>query len=181
MSELDDLRKAMEQDVYNSEEFKKLTEKFGDPKDKNNPLTWIPSQRKEKGLSIEERLSYLELDVELVQSTLDSVLVTVNKLRLDGLLDKLRVKGPEGAALADLLEGLRPGEAPSATTDNHSEKIASDTIVKTVDGDIRVDQIPGYRDDGSWQPSPDWIDANCPCQAHEEKRRNSNGPTGFYL
>ena len=61
-------------------------------------------------------------------------------------------------------------------------------MVETPQGLIRGDQIPGYKNDPDWRPSPDWMDANCMCPSHVAQREHAQedppgsfGGTGLYL
>jgi len=64
-----------------------------------------------------------------------------------------------------------------------------DNLIETPNGWIKVEDIPGYRDDPNWTPSPDWVDANCMCPAHKARRAAAEGKhpgdgdygTGLYL
>jgi hypothetical protein len=190
--ELDDatknLRDALKKVALNNLSAEFLA-KYGDPTDPNNPVTWKPSTRAERGLSLEERVHFLELDSDLEQDALGSLLRELQTLRAEMMMDKLKERGPEGEALAGLLKTLmESGGSADGPGNGHNyagsaQGIAPDTIVDTVDGPIRADQIPGYREDPSWRPSPDWADANCTCPAHVAMREQKDQPgsTGFYL
>jgi hypothetical protein len=105
--------------------------------------------------------------------------------------------GPLMGMGPDLLSKIMGGNAPGAwgpfddSPDTPVRYAGSTTgakgeqLIDTVDGMIRMDQIPGYVDDPKWAPSPDWVDANCNCPEHRA-RREQNGPdddplTGMYL
>ncbi len=174
-----------------------LVKKFGNPLDKNDPRNWTPTERAEKGLSQEEQLKLLGLDVES-QSMAVAMLVQKN-LELEFQLDKLQRwaadkmaeefvtlvrENPEKAS-EYLKSMMEMGEPPSKNVPVAGQEPLP--MVQTVNGPIRLDQIPGFKDDPNWRPSPDWLDANCTCDVHTKKRAESEGkgpfdfPTGMYL
>ena len=179
-----------------------LFEKYGDPTNPDDPRFWSPSKRKEEGLSIEDRLTYLELDVEAMTLAMGPVMTWVLRkqaeemaaqLRDDpiGFLKNMVAKGasPEEAleligSLTNAMEQQQPNYersyGPDGTDGNayagSTQGIAPDTMVDSINGPIRADQIPGYRNEPGWRPSPDWVDANCTCESHKAQRAAaSNG------
>lgn len=176
----------------------KLVERYGNPLDKDDPRNWHPADREEKGVSNEDRLRFAELDIEMLQLALTSVtkqlyevLDWVREKQKEELLEQFKAD-PE-AALTKLLEKFKQQNAVGYP-DNNPELAGNfqgthpkDALIETPQGKIRVDQIPGYRDDPDWRPSPDWVDANCMCETHVSARRRSESHqpgepgTGFYL
>lgn len=170
-----------------------LFEKYGDPTDENDPRFWLPSSREERGVSLEDRVRYLELDQETSMLAFAPVLQWVLRKQRDEMIAELQ-KDPVAFLRKALESGADPQEiltAMASTQGSHgpdgdhgpayagsTSGIAPDTMVDTVQGKIRADQIPGYRNDPSWQPSPDWIDANCTCERHQALRAASNNGSG---
>jgi hypothetical protein len=210
------LRKLIENAVANNPD---MVEKFGNPLDKEDPRNWTPTERAEKGLSTEEQLRLLGLDVEAQAQAIASV--TMRTFDLVAQLDLLQHWAADQMAkefkalVADgkideamgLMKKLMGGQAPESQPGQwgpledkedasiryagSARGIAPDQMVETPQGLIRGDQIPGYRNDPNWRPSPDWMDANCMCPAHVAKREHDNdnpfnsdggfGGTGLYL
>lgn len=191
----------------------RLVEKFGNPLDENDPRNWPPSVRAEKGLSLEEQVRLMGLDVEaqsLAFAHLAEVVANirsyVNEMRAEALVEELK-RDPESAVkkMMAMLNGTTkehvtegawgPNEnSPDAPVRyaGSTQGISPDQLVETPDGRIRADQIPGYRNDPNWQPSPDWVEANCMCDNHKRLRAQSNQfgidpyrdddpPRGMYL
>lgn len=188
-----------------------LLNKFGNPLDLEDPRMWLPSTREEKGVSQEDRLRFAELDVESMGLAFGTLLRRVDEMytwmlkEAENRLIEQAKKDPEGT-LRKLLSGdisipgtpvKRAGSwGPLDDSENTSVRYAGsaigikpDQMVDTPDGMIRADEIPGYKDDSEWTPSPDWIDANCMCPSHvarreEAKNNGDDNPfngTGFYL
>lgn len=167
--------------------------KFGNPLDPNDARHWKPSERKERGVSIEDRLAFLELDMESMQSSFARVMewiMTQQEKEYQAKIAEL-VSNPEKAR--EFMEQLL-GPAARGPEGDHGPAYAGSTrgiqpdeLVDTVDGPIRADQIPGYRNDPDWKPSPDWADANCTCPAHVAAREAAGDPgreerpPGMYL
>lgn len=178
-----DKKKAMEQFLKDADP--ELIERYGNPLDENDPRHWQPSEREERGISLADRVRLLELDMDLQLMTSAKVLEWMVRQEQEKLLEQLK-SDPEGAIRR--LLGKEPTRSFGPEGSDHAyagstKGIAPDTIVDTVDGPIRADQIPGYRNDPDWRPSPDWAEANCTCDAHVAAREanKNNGPTGFYL
>ena len=184
-----------------------LVAKFGNPLDKDDPRNWTPTERAEKGLSTEEQLRLLGLDMESQQH---GVSLLVGRLfDLEFQLDKLQKwaaekmaddfvrmvrEDPDKAAdyMKRMLELGESGNEPrgewgplendpnaSIRYAGSSQGIAPDQMVETPDGIIRGDEIPGYVNDPNWRPSPDWMDANCMCPTHVAKRENGKDDNPF--
>lgn len=171
----------------------KLLEKYGNPLDENDPKMWPPSKRAAEGLSLEDQLKYLGLDMEAQSYVISDLMKKVFKL--EGLINEMlkaqliqRMKDdPEGAAkqLMSMMGMTTPDTEPNTG-------LSPDALVATPNGQIRADQIPGYKNEPGWKPSPDWIDANCMCEKHQEERKAAetydpfkigpdDPPTGMYL
>lgn len=210
------LRKLIENAVANNPD---MVEKFGNPLDQDDPRNWTPSERAEKGLSTEEQLRLLGLDVEAqaqaiaaaTMRTLDLVaqLDLLQHWAADQMAKEFRAlvadgKIDEAMGMMKKLMGFggqppeaQPGqwgpledkEDASIRYAGSAKGIAPDQMVETPQGLIRGDQIPGYKNDPNWRPSPDWMDANCMCPSHvarraQEQGNEDNGPfggTGLYL
>lgn len=189
----DPTRQALEKMLESNPEY---VAKYGNPFDETDPRNWSPSDRKAKGVSLEDRLALLELDVE-------GQTIVLNKLTEYMMAEQSRqlkeemLKDPEGF-LRKLLNGgdlpraeWGPGDdKDGARYAGSTEGVKPDQLVPTPDGMIRADQIPGYRNDPAWRPSPDWVDANCTCPTHVAQREAASHkqisdddgfPTGFYL
>jgi hypothetical protein len=184
-----------------------LIEKFGDPEDENDPRFWAPSERKERGVSLEDRITYLELDMEATLKATGPTIMWVMEKQREEELAKLKEDPAayiqnmiaNGADPVELVKGLLELRASIAgdgqiTDDNgntfagSSQGLAPDTVVDTVNGQIRADQIPGYRNSPDWRPSIDWVDANCTCEEHKRMRAAASSgeadggfSTGMYL
>jgi hypothetical protein len=172
----------------------KLIEKFGNPLDENDPRHWLPTERGERGLSVNDRVRLLELDMELVQETLGNVIAWVAQKQKEEMLKQFEAELKEDPkkAIEKLLGGIpsargAAGDTGPAYAGSTKGLNPSDTV-ETPNGVIRADQIPGYRNDPNWTPSPDWADANCMCPVHVAQRKASendprfgDGPTGMYL
>lgn len=176
-----------------------LVEKFGNPLDKNDPRNWTPAERTEKGLSIEEQLRLLGLDVESQAKGFAALVKRMFDLEFQ--LDKAQRLLAELSA-REFTALIKEGKVEEAMTlmkkvmgpeDPSFSEVAPSNggqipMVQTVSGPIRLDQIPGYKDDPEWRPSPDWLDANCTCEVHTKKREEATGQnpfgdfgTGMYL
>lgn len=190
-----DVRDAIERSKRENPE---LIAKYGDPSDENDPRFWTPSERAERGVSLEDRVKYLELDQEMSMLTLGPVLQWVMQKKAEEMAEQMRrdpvaflrnalESGADPKLILSAITEAQNGSSHEDASSNHS--LAPDTLVETVQGKIRADQIPGYRDDPDWQPSPDWIDANCVCERHQAMRAASEGKrpddgdysTGLYL
>jgi hypothetical protein len=169
-----------------------LFEKYGDPTDENDPRFWQPSDRAEKGVSPEDRLKFLELDVEAMALAFGPVLKWViakqveemkAKVKEDpiGFLQSMLETGADPAQVTEILKEVlasRGSYGPNGESGHayagSTQGIAPDTMVDSINGPIRADQIPGYRNDPNWRPSPDWVDANCTCENHKALRAQHN-------
>lgn len=184
-----------------------LVEKYGNPLDENDPRMWTPSKRLENGVSLEDRVEYLGLDLEAQALVLQNLMIDnanlkekVYELLAEQLKEQLRTN-PE-AAVKRVMEMMNGGEAPKGSYGpfdsspdagiryaGSSQGMPPDHEVETPQGLIRADQIPGYRNDPNWRPSPDWVDANCMCPTHVAQREHDahdnpfgdNGLPGMYL
>lgn len=170
--------------------------KYGNPLDKEDPRNWLPSKRAEEGLSTEEQLRLLGLDYETLREItigaykeLAAINIQLEKLsqwaahQMQKEFTEEVKTNPEAAAkkLVNMMAGRSPyDDGQGNDHDEHPhERPKADQLVQTPDGVIRFDQIPGYKDDPSWRPSPDWIDANCMCAKHQEQRKNAYGIDPF--
>lgn len=184
----EDMRAGLEELIKESPEY---VAKFGNPLDANDPRNWSPSERKERGVSFEDRLTFLELDVEAQQTVLSKVSLWMIEQQRKEMLAEMK-NDPE--AFLRKMMGQAGSRGPNGDTGpafaGSTVGIAPDEIVDTVDGPIRADQIPGYRNEPGWHPSPDWADANCTCPTHTQQREAAKGsqlngddnfPNGFYL
>lgn len=189
----DELRELVEKRKQDNPE---LIEKFGDPTNPDDPRFWSPSTRKEKGVSVEDRLTFLELDMEAMTLAFGPVLKWYMQKQAEEMVAKLR-DNPMGVLKEMLDSGMEPADAIGMLSElakrvqesgsygpnghdgpayaGSTAGLAPDSIVESKDGPIRADQIPGYRNDPSWRPSPDWIDANCMCPTHVAQRAAANG------
>jgi hypothetical protein len=182
----EETKKLMEQALEHADP--ELIEKFGNPLDENDPRIWTPTKRIEQGVSLEDQVKYLGLDVEAQSIMLGDLLKryaslqeTVMELTKAHLLEKLKTD-PEGA-IQDVLRmsglgGHDKGSYGPLENDPNSpvryagstKGIQPDQMVDTPNGMIRADEIPGYQNDPNWKPSPDWVDANCMCPEHVRTR-----------
>jgi hypothetical protein len=160
--------------------------KYGNPLNKNDPRHWLPSERGDRGVSLADRVKLLELDMDLMQITMGKVVHWVAEQQEKEILEELK-RNP-GKAL-EMLARATGQEVPEdlqkifagfrGPTDNGplfagSVKGAKpDELVITPQGTIRVDQIPGYRNDPEWLPSTDWVEMNCMCEGHISGRENN--------
>jgi hypothetical protein len=218
MSELPEEIKNLIQKAVN--ENPELVEKFGNPLDLDDPRNWTPTKRAEEGLSVEEQLRLLGLDVEsqatavasLIKRTLEAEyqLEKLQKWVAQKMVDEFaeKVKADPDRAVElfqEVMSSLAPDtvrgawgpleDKPDASVRyaGSAKGIAPDQMVETPNGIIRADEIPGYRNDPEWSPSPDWAEANCMCPQHVHAREqeaknqfgidpfNDNPGTGFYL
>ena len=175
---------------------REMMARFGDPRDKNDPRNWTPTQRAEKGLSTEEQLQLLGLDMEMMVISMGKLLAWKLEQEKRQFMEEIK-NNPEKALekLLGSLGGMPKGAYGPLDNDNPDTPIryagstgggiAPDTLVETPDGVINASQIPGYVNDPNWKPSPDWVDANCMCPSHQEQRRQANGgddsAPGMYL
>lgn len=190
----EELRKLVQQRMQEEPE---LFEKFGNPLDENDPRFWTPSEREERGVSLEDRVKFLELDVEAQMKVLGEIVMwkmSEEKRRMRERIAEAK-NDPQKAMelLREIMGDDNPenmiGEmSPDGTILAGSVQGASpDAEVSTPQGTIKVSDIPGYRNDPDWKPSPDWLDANCMCPVHQAQRAQGmtpptdDGPTGFYL
>lgn len=164
--------------------------KFGNPLNEDDPRMWTPTQRQEAGMSDAERLRLLELDYEAQALVIANIMQMLMQTReaveyfmKKELLEAVQ-RDPERVTKA-LLEGLSSNKGSYGPLDNDSEDTPiryagsakgahADTLIETPDGLIRMAEIPGYVNDPNWTPSPDWMDANCMCDAHRAKRDAGN-------
>jgi len=79
------LKKLIEEAVERNPE---LTEKYGNPLDENDPRNWTPSQRAEKGVSLEKQVELLGLDMEAQTMATGTLIRKI--LDLEFQLDKLQ-------------------------------------------------------------------------------------------
>ena len=172
-----------------------MLEKYGNPLDENDRRMWTPKERAEKGVPLEEQILLLATDVEALSVTVGKLAQDLFDMRKAELLREIKAN-PE-AAIEKLISayagdpdktfGPNGPSGPAYAGSLGDPRISPDTIVDTIDGPIRADQVPGYRNEPGWVPSPDWAEANCACDAHKAKRAaaaNGNGddfPNGFYL
>jgi len=158
--------------------------KYGNPLDENDPRHWSPTERAERGLSLADQVKLLGLDVEVLQISLGKVVQWVaykQQQEAEELVEEMKTN-PK-AALEKVMKML--GEVPPNLTgalgDSDDGPLYAgsvkgqpgDAIVSTPQGMIRVDQIPGYKDDPDWQPSTDWVDMNCLCESHVAIREHN--------
>jgi hypothetical protein len=187
--------------------------KYGDPLDESDPRNWMPSKRAESGMSLEDQVKYLNLDVE--RNSLGFAKMLGMFMQMHNELNKLQDWAAEQVAnnLMDLMktdparaakelskylgvESPKGSYGPLEDDPNANVKYAGsakgirpDQMVETPQGWILGKDIPGYRDDPEWMPSPDWMEANCMCPLHKAQRvatentRPDDGfdGTGFYL
>lgn len=190
-----EFRDALQRSLENNPEY---VEKYGNPFDETDPRNWSPTERKERGLSLEDRLSLLELDVESQEVVLSKLTEFMVSEQAKQMKEEL-LRDPEAFIKKMINNGTLPqgewgpgNDKDGARYAGSTEGIKPDQQVPTVDGPIRADQIPGYRNDPAWRPSPDWVDANCTCPTHVAQREAANQkptdgtddkdfPTGFYL
>ncbi len=134
--------------------------KYGDPNDSTDPRSMLPSERTKAGYSVEDRLRYLELDVELLFEARGRD--QAEKLALYAYLKSLANPIPVSShdENGHLYAGTLKGPGP-------------DAIVATKDGPIAAKLIPGYKEDPQWSPSIDWVDMNCTCEGHKAQRGES--------
>lgn len=176
-----------------------MVARFGNPLDESDPRNWTPSKRAKEGLSVEQQFELLALDVEQLQMGLAKVIAMVMQVRQyineqekQKFVEQIK-NDPEGA-INKLMEMLGGGQGsnrngqwgpledkPDASIRyaGSSQGIAPDQMVETPQGLIRADEIPGYRNDPNWMPSPDWIEANCMCPSHVASRENNSNPFGI--
>jgi hypothetical protein len=199
----DELHRRVQEAVNRNPE---LVEKYGNPLDENDPRNWMPSKRVEQGLPIEDQLKYLGLDLELMTQTVANLVVGMSQLKNDNevllkfMMDTMKNRfiekmktDPDGALvdLEKLLRGMpsnpNPGSwGPLENNPDASIRYAGsargmspDQMVETPNGIIRADEIPGYKNDPNWEPSPDWSEANCMCPGHVANREASKGVNPF--
>jgi hypothetical protein len=199
-------RKMLEDMLKNTDP--KLVAKYGNPLDENDPRMWTPSQRKERGISLEDQVTYLGLDIEAQTLVLGQQMTTIATLRAmlmefltDYVTDLMKTNPEKAVKTLMRFSGVTPETAAPVGSwgplDNNPDSpvryagstagIAPDQLIETPQGVIRADQIPGYHNDPSWKPSPDWVDANCMCPTHQASRKNNDGidpfepPNGMYL
>lgn len=198
----EETRKLLEEAMKHADP--EMIAKFGNPLDANDPRSWTPSKRIEEGVSLEDQVKYLGLDLEAQTVLFSRIMNDISRLQeqtfelmKSQLLEQMK-NDPEGAVkklmeLAGLGHDTPTGSYGPLENDPNSpvryagstEGIAPDQMVDTPQGMIRADQIPGYVNDPKWKPSPDWVDANCMCPEHVRQREGNqnpfDGPTGMYL
>lgn len=197
----DETRKLLEEAMKHADPA--MLEKFGNPLDENDPRMWTPTKRIENGVSLEDQVTYLGLDVEahaVAMATLMQDLAEMKKVVTTLLTNQVTTMlkdDPEKAV--QMLMGVMGGQGSKGPSEDlnyagSSRGLAPGDQVQTPNGAIRADQIPGYRNDPDWKPSPDWVDANCMCSTHQAMRKasdnydpfnlnpkNEDPPTGMYL
>lgn len=161
--------------------------KYGNPLDKNDPRHWAPSTRGERGISLSDRVRLLELDMELQNMQTVKIIEWIAGQQEKELIEELRTN-PQAAVeklaamlgeevpedIKNALSGYKgPGGNDGPLYAGSVKGAASDALVVTPQGTIRVDQIPGYRADPEWVPSADWVDMNCLCESHVAARENN--------
>lgn len=195
------LKKLIEEAVANADP--ELVEKFGNPLDENDPRMWSPTERIEKGISLEDQVRYLALDVEAHSLALTDALK--RNIEFNVQLDRLQrwaaeqmatqfmelVKTDPEAAANQLAKYLgetgmdsvmpKPSYGPLEDSPDAAIRYAGSAegasphqMVETPNGLIDIKDIPGYVDDPKWRPSPDWVDANCMCPTHVRAREAAN-------
>lgn len=194
----DDYRDLVSKMVNENPEY---VEKYGNPLDDSDPRNWSPTRRREEGLSVEDRLKYLELNFEVVDEIVKRLSVwyleqlkkeMLKEMQEDpaGFLTKMLDANGLGPVNPNYKGDFGPNGDNGPAFAGSTKGIAPDTIVDSINGPIRADQIPGYKNEPDWRPSPDWIDANCTCPVHTAQRAaNNDGEadggfgdrTGFYL
>lgn len=195
-SEFEDMLKELEAKVLKEkqkEEWEQAKEeaerRYGDVTDPSNPLLTPPTEREALGLTAEERVTYLEKEAELMRTGMARLLDIVSELRAELKIMDLRQRNPEAAALLDQLMDARaanriPSNLTPQVVDANKEPVPPGAMLPTVNGMVRADSIPGYRNEPGWAPSEEWADENCGCPIHVEKRKNkgtgSDG-TGLYI
>lgn len=186
---MDDLEQFLEKKLKENPEVAKRIAQI-DPRD---PKYMPPSLRKSKGLSVEDRLSYLEKDVENVTTVLAEVMVWIERQKEREMQQRLveastdpekalelvkevYAKAQEAKQEAKFAGDLVPGRAPKGA------------MIETPQGMISIEEIPGYDPDNpNWMPSHEWIEENCMCPSHAAQREakktgsSSQERTGFYL
>jgi len=179
------IRDAMEKDPT-------LADRYGNPFDKNDPRFWKPTDRTD--LSLEDQVKYLANDVEAISRTLSMTMEKVAELNtvvadMEGRELQRRIQEVKDdpakavALMEEIVEKIKGGLDKQHTDKFYgpegengpayagsTQGIPPDAQVSTPNGYIRADQIPGYRNDPEWRPSPDWVEANCTCPAHVRDR-----------
>lgn len=202
----EDLRRQLEKMVNGADP--ELLKKYGNPLDEDDPRSWLPSTRKNRGVNPLDRLEMLELDMEKsilsfgelareVKRIADYVarqqaeeiaeqMKTDPKAAMEKLMSVLGIQPEDGPPIPDGAFGPNGENGPAYA--GSTQGVPPDTIVETVDGPIRADQIPGYENSPDWRPSVDWLDANCTCPLHVAQREAAGGhddngerPPGMYL
>lgn len=165
-----------------------MIEKYGNPLDDNDPRNWLPSERESRGLSDRDRLKVLELDMERISDTLGLLVARVMKqeqLQMVRDLTEEFKTNPEAATqkVVEMLSNLPGSRGPNGDEGpayaGSTNGLKPTDLVETPDGVIMAQQIPGYRDDPNWSPSPDWKEANCMCPMHKAQRAAAAQDTRF--
>jgi hypothetical protein len=156
--------------------------KFGNPLDPNDPRHWLPTERAERGLSVNDRVRLLELDMEVMQISMGKVIRYLGELQEKELLEDLK-RDPQAALrkLAQMVGEEVPEELIRKLGETEDGPLYAgsvqgqpgDKLVVTPQGTIRVNQIPGYKNDPNWIPSTDWVDMNCLCPTHVAQREEN--------
>jgi hypothetical protein len=159
------------------EQHPEFFDKYGDPTDESDPRNWEPSSRGERGLSLNDRVKLLELDMDLIKSTVQKVMPWVIRKQEEEMLEEFK-RDPQKflANFAKQMGTEVPPEVMEAAkqlqpvaTDNRGA-ILPDAMLPTVNGPVRADSVPGYRFEPDWAPSEEWSDENCACPVHQEMR-----------
>jgi hypothetical protein len=189
----DDVKKLIQDAIDANPE---LVEQYGNPLDDKDPSFWKPSRRREEGMSVEDRLLYLEKDVEASTRVLGELVfwkMDEEKRRLRERIAEAKTDPQKAMALLnEILGDDLASQLPAAITDDNGNTLAGSVVgrkgsetIETPQGFIKISDIPGYRDDPEWRPSPDWVDANCMCPRHQQQRQangfNEDPPNGMYL
>lgn len=161
--------------------------KYGNPLDPNDPRHWMPTTRGERGISVSDRVRLLELDMEVNQIAMGRIMDHIARQQEEALLEELKTN-PRAAVqkLADILGEEIPPDIKAMLDGSFGpdgkqgplfagsvKGAAADALVVTPQGTIRVDQIPGYRNDPEWTPSSDWVEMNCMCEGHISAREHN--------
>ncbi len=126
-------------------------------------------------LTLEERVELLEKETEILRRSTAGLINDMRAQQLKGLVEQFLNENPDvREEVSRLLQ--EETEQPMPLPPDH--------LVPTVNGNIRAGEIPGYKNEPGWRPSIDWVEANCTCPTHTEKRNNQNpenGTGGLYL
>jgi hypothetical protein len=161
--------------------------KYGNPLDENDPRHWQPTTRGERGISVSDRVRLLELDMEIVQTSLGNLIRWVASEEERQVLEQLktdpraaveRLSKMIGEPIPDDIKKMLDGR--SGPNGENGPLFAGsvagapgDALVVTPQGTIHVNQIPGYKNDPDWRPSTDWVEMNCMCEQHVNAREHN--------